>query len=87
MVCACSWTIGEGANINMILKKDYLSCHDSYLETVDIQPLKQQASLQAHLTRKYELVDVGHRFGKVGVLATMPGNFHLKKLEWTSNAD
>jgi len=30
---------------------------------------------------------IGHRFGKVGVLATMPGDFHPKKLKWTSNAD
>ena len=30
---------------------------------------------------------VGHHFGKVSVLATIPGNFHPKKLEWTSNAD
>jgi len=37
--------------------------------------------------RKHELVDVGHRFGNVSVLATMPGNFHSKKLEWTLNAD
>jgi len=53
-----------------------------------MRPLKQQASLQAHnLARKHKLVGVGHCFGKVSVLATMPGNFHPKKLKWTSNAD
>jgi len=37
------------------------------------RPLKQQASLRAHdLARKHEVVDVGHCFGKVRVLATMP---------------
>jgi len=36
---------------------------------------------------KYEVVAVGHRFGKLSVLATMPGNFYPKKLEQTSNAD
>jgi len=52
------------------------------------RPLKQQASLWAHdLTRKHELVGFGHSFGKVSVLATMQGNFHLKKLELTLNAD
>ena len=35
---------------------------------------------------KYELTAVGHRFGKVGVLATMPSQIHPEKLEWTSNA-
>ena len=53
-----------------------------------IRPLKLQASLRAHdLVQKHELVDVGHRFGNVSVLATMPGNFYLRKLERTSNAD
>ena len=37
--------------------------------------------------RKYELVDVGHRFGKVSVLATMPGKFYSRKLQRSSNAD
>ena len=37
--------------------------------------------------QKLELVDVGHRFEKVSVLATMPGKFYSKKLERTSNAD
>ena len=53
-----------------------------------MRPLKQQASLRAHdLVRKHELVDVGHRFGKVSVLATMPGNFYSRKLERTLNTD
>jgi len=30
---------------------------------------------------------MGHRFGKVSVLATMPSQFYSRKLEWTSNAD
>ena len=52
------------------------------------RPLKLQASLRGHnLVQKPELVDVGHRFGKVSVLAIMPGNFYLRKLERTSNAD
>jgi len=47
-----------------------------------MQPLKLQASLHAHdIVQKHESVDIGHHFGKVGVLATMPGNFHLRKLE------
>ena len=51
-------------------------------------PLKVQASLRAHdLVQKHELADVGHRFGKVSVLATIPGNFYLNKLDQTSNAD
>jgi len=55
---------------------------------VYIQPLKWQTSLQGHdLARKYELVVVGHRFGKVSVLATMWCIFYPKKLEWTLNAD
>ena len=55
---------------------------------VYIQPLKLQASLWAHdLVQKHKLVAVGHRFGKVNVLATMPGKIYLRKLEWTSNAD
>jgi len=55
---------------------------------VYVRPLKQQASLPAHdLVQKHKVVDAGHRFGKVGVLTTMPGNFYLKKLEWTLNAD
>ena len=55
---------------------------------VYIQPLKLQASLRAHdLARKYKLVDVGHRFRKVSVLATTSVKFYPKKLEWTSNAD
>ena len=53
-----------------------------------MQPLKLQASLQGHdLMRKHKLVDVGHRFGKVGVLATMLDKFYLRKLERTLNAD
>jgi len=36
---------------------------------------------------KIELVDVGHRFGKVSVLATMSGHFYLRKLERILNAD
>ena len=39
------------------------------------------------LRQKYELVNVGHRFGKVSVLATMLGKFYSKKIERTSNAD
>ena len=39
-----------------------------------MQPLKLKASLHAHdLVRKHELLDAGHRFGKVSVLATMTG--------------
>ena len=30
---------------------------------------------------------MGHRFGKVSVLATMPGDFYPKKLKSTPNAD
>ena len=70
------WVITE-AYINRISGK-----------VVYIQPLKLQASLRAHdLTHKYKLVDVGHRFRKVSVLATMSVKFYPKKLEWTSNAD
>ena len=55
---------------------------------VDIRPLKLQASLWAHdLAQKYELVAVGHRFGKVSVLATTTSQIYPEKLEWTSNAD
>ena len=51
-----------------------------------MQPLKLQASLRAHdIARKHEVVDVGHRFGKVSVLATMPGKFYLRKLERSLN--
>ena len=57
-------------------------------EVAYMRPLKLQASLRAHdLMRKHELVDVGHRLGKVSVLATLRGNFYSRKLEWTSNAD
>ena len=53
-----------------------------------MQPIKLQASLHAHdIVRKYELVDVGHHFGKVSVLASMSAHFYLKKLERTLNAD
>jgi len=53
-----------------------------------MRPLKLQAYLRAHdLVWKHKLVDVGHRFGKVSVLATMPGNFYPRKLEWTLNAN
>jgi len=53
-----------------------------------MRPLKLQASLRAHgLMRKHELVDIGHRFGKVSVLATMPGKFYSRKLERTLNVD
>ena len=53
-----------------------------------MRPPKQQASLRAcDLVRKHELVDVGHRFRKVSVLATMPGNVYFRKLERTLNAD
>jgi len=53
-----------------------------------MRPLKLQASLRAHdLARKWELVDLVHRFGKVSVLATMSGNFYLRKVEKTLNAD
>ena len=55
---------------------------------VDIRPLKSQASLRARdLARYRELVGVGHRFGKVSVLAIMPSKIYPGKLEWTSNAD
>ena len=55
---------------------------------VDIRPLKLQAPLRARdLARYRELVGVGHRFGNVSVLATMPSQIYPKKLEWTSNAD
>jgi len=37
--------------------------------------------------QKQEVVDVGHHFEKVGVLATMPGKFYSRKLERTLNAD
>ena len=30
---------------------------------------------------------MGHRFGKVSVLAIMPSQIYPEKLEWTSNAD
>ena len=53
-----------------------------------MRPLKLQASMRAHdLARYWELVLVGHRFGKVSVLATMPSQIYSRKLEWTSNAD
>ena len=53
-----------------------------------MRPLKFQSFLRARdLVRKHELVDVVHRFGKVSVLATMSGNFNLRKLEQTLNAD
>ena len=55
---------------------------------VYIGPFKLQASLRARdLARYWELVAVGHRFEKVSVLATMPSQIYLRKLEWTSNAD
>jgi len=53
-----------------------------------MRPLKLQlqSSFRAHdLVQKHEVVDVGHRFGKVSLLATMPGNFYSRKLEWTLN--
>jgi len=69
----------------------YWVCHvnNRILGTVVyIQLLKWQASLWGHdLARKYELVVLGHRFGKVSVLVTMWCNFYLKELEWTSNVD
>ena len=44
-----------------------------------MQPLKVQASLRASdLVRKHKLLDIGHRFGKLGVLATMPGKCFLR---------
>jgi len=53
-----------------------------------MRPLRLQVSLRAHdLVQNHELVDDGHRFGKVDVLATMSGNFYLRKLKWSSNAD
>ena len=53
-----------------------------------MQPLKLQASLHAHdLVRKHELVDVGHRFGKVSVLATISGSFYSRKFERILSAD
>jgi len=55
-----------------------------------MRPLKLQlqGSLRARdLMREHELVDVGHRFGKASVLATVPGKFYSRKLEGTSNAD
>ena len=53
-----------------------------------MRPLKLQASLRAHdLMQKHELVDVGHCFGKVSVLAAMPGKFYARKLKRTLNAD
>ena len=33
------------------------------------------------------LVGVGHRFGKMSVLAIMPSQIYAEKLEWTLNAD
>ena len=46
-----------------------------------MRPLKLQASLRARdLARYWELVAVGHRFGKVGVLATMPSQMYSRKL-------
>jgi len=42
-----------------------------------MHPLKLQASLRAHdIVQKHELVDGGHCFEKVSVLATMPGKFY-----------
>ena len=38
-------------------------------------------------SRSPELVGVGHRFGKVRVLAIMPCKMYPGKLDWTSNAD
>ena len=38
-------------------------------------------------SRSRELVGVGHRFGKVSVLAIMPSQICAEKLELTSNAD
>ena len=38
------------------------------------------------LARYCALVVVGHRFGKVSVLATTTSQIHHEKLEWTSNA-
>ena len=53
-----------------------------------MRPLKQQSSLQARdLMRSQKLVGVGHRFGKVNVLAIMSSKIYPKKLEWTSNAN
>ena len=53
-----------------------------------MRPLKLQASLQARdLIQSRKLVGVGHRFGKVGVLAIMSSKIYPGKLEWTLNAD
>ena len=53
-----------------------------------LRPSKQQASLRAcDLARSHKSVGVGHRFGKVSVLAIMPSQIYSEKLEWTSNAD
>ena len=53
-----------------------------------MRPLKLQASRRAQdIVRKHKLVDGVHRFGNVSVLATIPGKFYSRKLEWTSSAD
>ena len=53
-----------------------------------MRPSKQQASLRTReLAQSCELVAVGHRFGKVSVLAIMSSQIYQENLEWTSNAD
>ena len=53
-----------------------------------LRPSEQQASLRARdLARSCTFVGVGHRFGKVSVLAIMPSQIYSEKLEWTLNAD
>ena len=86
-----------GASLSRTRLEDVIACKNctAVIEinriqgtVVDIRPLKLQAPLRARDLAQYrELVGVGHRFGNVSVLATMPSQIHHKKLEWTPNVD
>ena len=91
-VCVCNSASGPGG----LVHKRSFEIRDSAPPSLNriqgtvlyIGPLRLQASLRARdLARYCELVGVGHRFGRVSVLAIMPSKFCPGKLEWTSNAD
>ena len=92
MTCLVSYSstnlYGGSVHEKCSMPRPFISINRIVGEVAYMRPLKLQASLRARdLVRKHELVDVGHRFGKVGVLATMPGNFYLRKLKLTPDAD
>ena len=77
----------SSATNNRISGRGFQHCINRIPGTiVYIRPLKLQAALQVRdLARYCELVGVGHRFGKMSVLATMPSQIYPGELEW--NAD